>query len=183
MKSNKIDQINLALKTCNEELFRGGLTSSVDYGVAYLLSKYTSDTDFAYDCVMSVIERLIVRFDSLCGADDFHFNSYFIKACKNQLLSDIRKLRRTEPLIDSHNLQDSNETIYEMLFSRDQKEWLSHCLSKLNDHQFDFIAWLFQNPRAEKLELEGHFSLPVNAVYQKKHRIVKILQKCISLFT
>ena len=183
MKSTKIDQISLALKTCNEELFRNSLTDTVDYGVVYLLSKYTSDADFAYDCVMAVIERLLVRFNSLCGANDFYFNSYFIEACKNQYLTEKRKIGKTDPLHNSQDLRDTSDSVYDILFNKDQKEWLRHCLSKLNDRQFDFIAWLFQNPRAENSELEGYFSLPINAIYQKKHRIVKLLQKCIGLFT
>lgn len=183
MKSTNFNQITLALKTCNEELYKTCLTDSVDYGIAYLISRYSADNDFAYDCVMAVIERMLVRFDSLCGNSNIHFSSYFIEACKNQYLSERRKLKSTDPLSNSYDINDATANIYDILYSKEQKEFLRRCLNKLNDHQFEFIAWLFQHAGAENTALEGHFSLPINAIYQKKHRIVKLLQKCVSLFT
>lgn len=183
MTSNNIDNINLAIQTNDEELYKKSLPDSIDYGVAYLLSRYTTDSNQAYDCVMAVIERLLLKFDSLAGDKDFNFASYFIESCKNQYFSDKRKLKRNDPLIDTQDIFDRNEGIYDILFDREQKEMLRRCIKKLNDHQYNFITWLFQNPDADAVELEGRFSISMNAVYQKKHRIVRLLQKCIGFFT
>lgn len=183
MKPTKLELINQSFETCNEELFKEHINDSIDYGVAYLLSSYTKDKNLAYDCVMAVIERLLTRFDSLCGKSDFRFSSYFIESCKNQYLSHKRKLIKSDTLEDIHNVYDASQNLYDILFSREQKEIFRRCLTKLNNHQLDFIAWLFRHPDAEIAEMEGHFSIAINAIYQKKHRIVKILQKCIGFFT
>jgi hypothetical protein len=182
MQVNPFEKIECSLKDHNVDLFSVSLAEQLNFGMAYLMHSFEIDPDKAYDCVLNVIEKLINNFDKLCKKEDFNIAGYFLQSLKNEYRLMYRWEKRVFPISTMEEYKFRQEAIYNQLFTEDEKISLRHCIEKLPEDHKEFIKWNISNPKPKPKEIKDKYYLTVNAYYQRKHKIIKRLKKCLGAF-
>lgn len=181
MHNNSFDKITRAIDNKNKALFSEEIADCIDFGQAYLISTYQIDIDLAYDCVMNVLEKLIENFFQIAKKKDLNFGGYFIQSLKNEYLQHYRKDKKVDQTHSLSDFQDTHEQVYDVLFTQDDKNSLKRCIEKLPEDHFEFISWVLKNEKPDKELLKKKYDITVNAFYQRKHRIINMLKKCMGV--
>lgn len=182
MQVNLFEKVEISIKERDLKTFSTAISTHVNFGIAYLVHTFEIDPDQAYDCVMNVIEKLIGSFDMLCDKDHFNIAGYYLQSLKNEYRLFYRKEKKVFSHADFENIRAKQEAIYDQLFSNEEKLSLRRCIEKLPADQKEFIYWNISNPKPQAKEVEQKFDLTINAFYQRKHKIINKLRRCLGVF-
>lgn len=64
------------------------------------------------------------------------------------------------------------------IINKEMEDLLKKCINKLDDKNKEFIHYILENPKMKTEEIAEHFSMTVNATWQKKHRLIHKLREC-----
>ena len=103
--------------------------------------------------------------------------AYMMTTAKNNLLRAVRK-GPIEVYDETATYSVVSEDQADNLIKLDTQKILLDCLNTLDPYNRDFMNYWIQHPGVGHEEVAEVFGLTVNATWQRKYRLIRLLQKC-----
>lgn len=145
--------------------------------VAYLMSTMGGCED---DCKESVQLTLIDTMSRIKLGEirePARLKSYMKKASKHNLIRSVRK-GPIEVYDETASYSVVAENQVDNLIDVDTQKILVKCLDSLDPYNRSFMEYWIQHPGIGHKEVAEAFGLSVNATWQRKYRLIRLLQKC-----
>ena len=145
--------------------------------VSYLKSTMGCCDD---DCQESVQLTLIQTINRIRMGDirePSSLKAYMMTTAKNNLLRAVRK-GPIEVYDETATYSVVSEDQADNLIKLDTQKILLDCLNTLDPYNRDFMNYWIQHPGVGHEEVAEVFGLTVNATWQRKYRLIRLLQKC-----
>lgn len=145
--------------------------------VAYLMSTMGGCEDDCKESVQLTLIDTVNRIKLGEIREPARLKSYMKKASKNNL---IRAVRRgpIEVYDETASYSVVAENQVENLMNLDTQKILVKCLDTLDPYNRAFMEYWIQHPGIGHEEVAEVFGLSVNATWQRKYRLIRLLQKC-----
>ena len=145
--------------------------------VTYLKSTMGYCDDDCQESVQLTLIQTIDRIKKGVIREPSSLNSYMMTTAKNNLL---RSLRRgpIEVYDESASYSATVENQTDTLFEFELQQALWECVEKLDPKNREFMKYWINNPGIRHEEVAEMFGLSINATWQRKFRLIKILQRC-----
>lgn len=149
--------------------------------VTYLRATQNACDDDCRECAQLTLIHTVQKIK--CGAirQPEYLKHYILKALRNQY---IRMMTPAKPIIydeaASYMAEPANQ-INRLVTVEDQVV-LRRCLQKLDHYNREFMEYWMANPGVRAEDVAERFGSTVNAVNQRKFRVLKLLRKCASRY-
>jgi RNA polymerase sigma factor (sigma-70 family) len=145
--------------------------------MSYLKSTMGGCHDDCQECVQLTIIQTVSKIQ--CGEirDPSRLMAYMMVTARNHL---IRNNRRGHVLVFDEEFQYASQPRSEesFVFDSEKQKILDRCLDKLDSYNREFILYWLRNPGAQAEDVAEVFGLSVNATWQRKYRLIRLLSKC-----
>jgi DNA-directed RNA polymerase specialized sigma24 family protein len=145
--------------------------------VAYLKATMGCCDDDCQESVQLTLIQTINRIKIGEIREPSCLKSYMKTTAKNNLLRAVKK-GPIEVFDESASYSVVAENQAENLINSDSHRILTECLNKLDPYNRAFIDYWIQYPGIGHEEVAEAFGLSVNATWQRKYRLVRLLHKC-----
>ncbi len=145
--------------------------------ISFLHIHMNASKEDAEDCAQ---DALLVSLETISKGkmrDTEYLLSFLLSTCRNNYLN---LQTKRFPQFTDRNPDETTRPPRQLsaLLDEEKKDILSQCLEKLSAGYRTFINYWFTHPEAEAKKAAAHFSMSVENVWTKKHRIIKKLNKC-----
>ncbi|HKJ45110.1 MAG TPA: sigma-70 family RNA polymerase sigma factor [Balneolales bacterium] len=166
-----------AIKSDDQQAINDSVTKLFPVLMSYLRVNMHADSEDAKDCIQQALLHTTekIREDKIRNPSKLYY--YLIRSCKNIYL---RMNTYTNISIEDNNKDyaiDPPKQLDELL-DEEKQRILSHCLEQLDPNHRDFINYWFENPDIDASSVARHFDISLSNAWTRKHRIIKILNKC-----
>lgn len=145
--------------------------------VAYLMSTMGGCEDDCKESVQLTFIDTLTRIRMGEIRDPARLKSYMKKAAKHNLIRAVRK-GPVEVYDETASYSVVAENQVDNLLHADTQKILVKCLESLDPYNRSFMEYWIQHPGIGHEEVAEAFGLSVNATWQRKYRLIRILQKC-----
>jgi len=145
--------------------------------VSYLMSTMGCCEDDCQESVQLTLIQTINRIKLGEIREPSSLKAYMMTTAKNNLLRAVRK----GPIevydeAASYSVVSENQT--DNLANLDKQRILLECLDRLDPYNRAFMNYWIDHPGIRHEEVAEVFGLSVNASWQRKYRLIRLLQKC-----
>lgn len=147
--------------------------------IKYLRIRMNADQVDAEDCAQQTILQTLESIEEDNIRDPERIYSYILTICKNFYLKMVEPSREFnyEDLPD-HSARSPDQI--SQLINEDKQRILEYCMEQLSEDYRLFIEYWFDNPGSDAQEVAGHFDISVNNAWTRKHRVIKMLNECVT---
>jgi RNA polymerase sigma factor (sigma-70 family) len=145
--------------------------------VSYLVSTMGSCEDDCQESVQLTLIQTINRIKLGDIREPSSLQAYMMTTAKNNLLRAIRK-GPIEVYDEAASYSVVPEDQAENLINHDKQRILLECLNTLDPFNRAFMDYWIEHPGIGHEEVAEVFGLSVNATWQRKYRLIRMLQNC-----
>jgi RNA polymerase sigma factor (sigma-70 family) len=164
VQENDLSKVEEHLKTLQPRLIR------------FLRIHMNAPLADAEDCVQ---EALLICFESILDKGLKRPGSvltFLLSTCRNNYFKLLKKREELYEEVPRGYFQHPQQLTN--LIDNDKLKILEWCLDQLNEEYRKFMKFWFDNPGYEAEEVAEYFDLSISNTWTRKHRLVKLLNKC-----
>lgn len=158
------------ISRCIKSLFPGLMS--------YLKATMGACHDDCQECVQLTIIQTVSKIRDGDIRDPSRLMSYMMITARNHL---IRNTRRGPIFVydeEFHYSTHQDQINEPFILDLDEQKILLKCINRLDNFNREFIMFWLLNPGVQAEEVAESFGLSVNATWQRKYRLIKILSRC-----
>jgi DNA-directed RNA polymerase specialized sigma24 family protein len=165
-----LEKNDRVISRCTKALFPGL--------ISYLKATMGACHDDCQECVQLTIIQTVSKIREGEIRDPARLMSYMMVTARNHL---IRNTRRGPIFVydEEFHYSTHQDLIDEpFILDLDEEKILFKCISRLDSFNREFIMYWLSNPGVRAEDVAEFFGLSVNATWQRKYRLVKLLSRC-----
>jgi DNA-directed RNA polymerase specialized sigma24 family protein len=146
--------------------------------ISYLKATMGACHDDCQECVQLTIIQTVSKIQGGEIRDPSRLMSYMMVTARNHL---IRSNRRGQVHVfdeEFHYSVQQELTEEPYILDSDEQKILLRCVEQLDSFNREFILHWLRNPGAQAEDVAEAFGLSVNATWQRKYRLVRLLSRC-----
>jgi DNA-directed RNA polymerase specialized sigma24 family protein len=161
---------DLVISRCIKSLFPGLMS--------YLKATMGGCHDDCQECVQLTIIQTVSKIEGGEIRDPSRLMAYMMVTARNHLIRSNR--RGVVHVFDEefHYSSDIDPHIEPFVLESKELEVLTKCIDRLDPFNREFILYWLKNPGAQAEDVAEAFGLSVNATWQRKYRLIRLLGKC-----
>lgn len=148
--------------------------------MSYLRVTMHAPTEDAKDCVQDALLQTIlkIRDNKIKKPDKLYY--YMLTSCRNLY---IRMNNNTDISLEENDVEYMINPAQQLeaLLNREKQIILENCKEKLNRRNREYIEYWFENPDSDAISVAKYFNISLANAWTRKHRIIKMLNKCINI--